>query len=240
MRARVSGCPPASVTRPRMAPPCASAAAGRDANSKTSMPATGRIVVLLEGNNEAHSPTAHSQDRQARLGMSRTPGPLMMIESVVAPSARIGVLLSGNLCQGGSMRTMRTIASLVVTLLIATLLAGVAAQQPTAPPPPAPQATPAPAVTHDTVRGAIRAIDVNARTVDITSGVGFAIHVVQLRLPTSLPITDRESGQAESIRLGELRLGDVIRASFGGQVAPFVAYTFERVGRMVTGVDSLP
>ncbi|HKA57510.1 MAG TPA: hypothetical protein VKD28_02775 [Gemmatimonadales bacterium] len=135
---------------------------------------------------------------------------------------------------------MRTIASPVVTLLIATLLAGVAAQQPTAPPPPAPQATPAPAVSHDTVRGAIRAIDVNARTVDITSGVGFAIHVVQLRLPTSLPITDRESGQAESIRLGELRLGDVIRASFGGQAAPFVAYTFERVGRMVTGVDTLP
>ncbi|HJS42089.1 MAG TPA: hypothetical protein VJ755_01335 [Gemmatimonadales bacterium] len=130
---------------------------------------------------------------------------------------------------------MRTIASLVVTLVIATPLA---AQQPTAAPPP--QATPAPPVTHDTVRGAIRAIDVRARTVDITSGVGFAIHVVQLRIPTSVPITDRESGQADSIRLTELRLGDVIRASFGGQAAPFVAYTIERVGRMVTGVDTLP
>lgn len=132
------------------------------------------------------------------------------------------------------------IASLVVTLLI-TPLAAVAAQQPAAgPPPPAPQATPAPAVPHDTVRGAIRAIDVRARTVDITSGVGFAIHVVQLRIPASLPITDRQSGQSESIRLGELRLGDVIRARFGGQAAPFVAYTIERVGSMVTGVDTLP
>lgn len=131
------------------------------------------------------------------------------------------------------------ISSLVVTLLIATPLAA-AAQQPTAAPPPAPQATPTPAVAHDTVRGAIRAINVGARTVDITSGVGFAIHVVQLRIPASLPITDRESGQGESIRMGELRLGDVIRASFGGQAAPFVAYTIERVGRMVTGVDTLP
>ena len=63
---------------------------------------------------------------------------------------------------------------------------------------------------------------------------------MQLRIPTSVPITDRESGQAESIRLGELRLGDVIRARFGGQAAPFVVYTIERVGRMVTGVDTLP
>lgn len=125
--------------------------------------------------------------------------------------------------------------SLLFVALFLTPLAAVAAQQPTAPPAP-----PAPSVAHDTVRGAIRAIDVSARTVDITSGVGFALHVVQLRVPTSVPITDRESGQGEAIRLGELRLGDVVRASFGGQGSPFVAYTIERVGRMVTGVDTLP
>jgi hypothetical protein len=125
-------------------------------------------------------------------------------------------------------------ASLIVTLLIATSLAAVAAQQPIAAPPPPP------AVPHDTVRGAIRAIDVGARTVDITSGVGLAIHVVQLQIPASVPITDRESGQPESIRLGELRLGDVIRASFGGQATPFLAYTIERVGRMETGVNARP
>lgn len=128
------------------------------------------------------------------------------------------------------------IAPLVVTLLIAMSVAEAAAQQPAA----APQATPAPAVPHDTVRGAIRAIDARARTVDITSGVGFAIHVVQLRIPADVPITDRESGKGEAIRLGELRLGDVIRAQFGGQASPFVAYTIERVGRMATGVDTLP
>ena len=126
---------------------------------------------------------------------------------------------------------MRNISLLFVALFL-TPLAAVAAQQPTAAPPPS--------AAHDTVRGAIRAIDVSARTVDVTSGVGYALHVVQLQVPVSVPITDRESGQGESIRLGELRLGDIVRASFGGQASPFVAYTIERVGRMVTGVDTLP
>lgn len=131
---------------------------------------------------------------------------------------------------------MRTITSLSAALFIAPLVA--AAQQPTAAPP-APPATAA-AAPHDTVRGAIRSIDARAGIVEVSSGVGYALRVVQLRVPAGVPITDREGGQTESIKLGELRLGDVVRASFGGQAAPFLAYTIERVGSMETGVSSRP
>ena len=124
---------------------------------------------------------------------------------------------------------MRSISLLFVALFL-TPLAAVAAQQPTA----------APAAPHDTVRGAIRSIDAQTGIVEVSSGVGYALRVVQLRVPAGVPITDREGGQTESIKLGELRLGDVVRASFGGQAAPFVAYTIERVGSMETGVNSRP
>lgn len=127
---------------------------------------------------------------------------------------------------------MRNITLLFVALFLTPLVA-VAAQQPTAAPP-------APAAPHDTVRGAIRSIDAQAGIVEVSTGVGYALRVLQLRVPGGVPITDREGGQTESIKLGELRLGDVVRASFGGQAPPFVAYTIERVGRMVTGVDTLP
>lgn len=123
---------------------------------------------------------------------------------------------------------MRTTTSLFVALFIAPLTA--AAQQPTA----------APATPHDTVLGAIRSIDAQTGIVEVSSGVGYALRVVQLRVPAGVPITDREGGQTESVKLGELRLGDVVRASFGGQAAPFVAYTIERVGSMETGVSSRP
>lgn len=125
---------------------------------------------------------------------------------------------------------MRTITSLSVALFIAPLTLA-AAQQPTAAPPAAP---------HDTVRGAIRSIDAQAGLVEVISGVGYALRVVQLRVPAGVPITEREGGQTEPIKLGELRLGDVVRASFGGQAAPFLAYTIERVGSMETGVSSRP
>ena len=101
-----------------------------------------------------------------------------------------------------------------------------------------------PTVPHDSVRGAIRAIDVHARTVEITTGVGYAMRVVRLQVPASAPITSRPSSggvaRAETIGLGQLKLGDVVRARFGGQAAPFVAYTIERLGTMSTGVDSIP
>lgn len=91
-----------------------------------------------------------------------------------------------------------------------------------------------PAAPHDSVRGAIRVVDVRARTLEVMSGVGFALSVVRLQVPAGVPITDRERGgaQPEPIGLAALKPGDVIRATFGSRPTGFVAYTIERVGRM--------
>ncbi len=124
-----------------------------------------------------------------------------------------------------------------VTLLsLAAFIAPVAlaAQQPTSPP------AARPTVPHDSVRGAVRAVDVRARMLEVTTGVGFALRVVRLQVPAGVPITNQQRGQHEPIRLGELKPGDVIRASFGGRPTGFVAYTIERVGRMDAGVDAKP
>jgi hypothetical protein len=112
----------------------------------------------------------------------------------------------------------------VTLLALASFIAPVAlaAQQPTAP--------------HDSVRGAIRAVDLRARTLEVTTGVGMALRVVRLQVPAAVPITDRKGGQGEPIQLAALKPGDVIRVSFGGRQTGFVAYTIERVGRMETGV----
>jgi hypothetical protein len=115
----------------------------------------------------------------------------------------------------------------IALLFAAVLSAPSAAQQPQAP-----------TVPHDSVRGAIRAIDTTARTIEVTAGVGYALRVVRMQVPASVPITDPKAGQ--SLGLGGLRLGDVIRAQFGGYPAKFVAYTIERIGRMETGVGRTP
>ena len=124
-------------------------------------------------------------------------------------------------------------ATLVSLLLFVAPLA-ISAQQATTPP-----AAP-PAAPHDSVRGAVRAVDVRARTLEVTTGVGFALRIVRLQIPAGVPITDREDGQPELIGLDKLKRGDVIRARFGGGPKGFVAYTIERVGRMETGVDPTP
>lgn len=118
----------------------------------------------------------------------------------------------------------------------------VAAQRPAAPQPPQPPklAPAVPAAPHDSVRGAIRAIDVRARTVEVTTGVGYALRVVVLQVPAGVPITAAVAGQRQPIGLPALKLGDVVRASFGGQRAPFLAYAIERIGRVETGVESTP
>src|SRR5213596_2894178 len=51
-----------------------------------------------------------------------------------------------------------------------------------------------PVVPHDSVRGAIRAVDVRAHTLEVTTGVGFALRVVRLQVPVTVPITDRKAG----------------------------------------------
>jgi len=129
---------------------------------------------------------------------------------------------------------MRRFALLSFVVLAAPL--AVAAQQPTAPQP----AAPPPAVPHDSVRGAIRAIDVRARTIEVTTGVGYALRVVVMQVPASVPITAAGAGQRQPIGLAALKLGDVVRASFGGHRSPFVAYTIERIGRVETGVEPTP
>jgi hypothetical protein len=115
--------------------------------------------------------------------------------------------------------TLLSLASLVAPLVLA-------AQQSTVP--------------HDSVRGAIRAVNVRARTLEVTTGVGFALRVVRLQVPASVPITERKGGQGAALKLAELKPGDVIRAAFGGRATGFVAYTIERVGRMEAGVEPAP
>jgi hypothetical protein len=88
------------------------------------------------------------------------------------------------------------------------------------------------AAPHDSVRGAIRAVDVSARTVEVAAGVGLALTVLRLQVPAGVPITDREGAQPEPIGLAALKPGDVVRATFGARPTGFVAYTIERVGRM--------
>jgi len=123
-------------------------------------------------------------------------------------------------------RTALLFVALVVSPCAATRLP---AQQPNQP-----------VVPHDSVRGAVKTIDVHARTVEITTGVGYAMRVVRLQVPASAPITDHQKAQADTIGLSALKLGDVVRARFGGHAAPFVAYTIERLGTMTAGVDSIP
>jgi hypothetical protein len=111
--------------------------------------------------------------------------------------------------------TWLSLASLVVPVVLA-------AQQPTAP--------------HDSVRGAIRAVDTRARTLEVTTGVGLALRVVRLQVPAAVPITDQKGAQSAPINLAALKPGDVIRVSFGSRPTGFVAYTIERLGRMEAGV----
>ena len=108
-----------------------------------------------------------------------------------------------------------------------------AAQQTTPP-------APATAAPHDSVRGAVRLVDVRSRTLEVTTGVGFALRVVRLAVPVGVPVKDR--GEDAAIPLAELKPGDIVRVSFGGRGGPtrYVAYTIERVGRMETGPDRTP
>jgi len=115
---------------------------------------------------------------------------------------------------------MRRITLLSLVSLVAPVV--LVAQQTTAP--------------HDSVRGAIRAVDTRARTLEVTTGVGLAIRVVRLQVPATVPITDRKDAQGAPINLAALKPGDVIRVSFGSRPTGFVAYTIERIGSMEEGV----
>jgi hypothetical protein len=121
-----------------------------------------------------------------------------------------------------------------LSLLCLFLSAPLAGQQRTAPPPARPLAP------HDSVRGTVSAVNLRDHTLDVTTGVGFALRLVRLQVPPDVPITDRESAQPEPMRLAELKPGDIVRATFGGRQTAVVAYAIERIGRMDRGVEPAP
>ncbi|MGH7672607.1 MAG: hypothetical protein ACREMC_06885 [Gemmatimonadales bacterium] len=83
------------------------------------------------------------------------------------------------------------------------------------------------------VQGAVRVVDVRGRAIEVTTGVGLALRVVRLQVPTDM----RVSAAGAALPLGQLRPGDIVRVSYGVRPGGYVAYTIERVGRMATGPE---
>ena len=81
---------------------------------------------------------------------------------------------------------------------------------------------------HDSLQGTVQRVDVPARALEITSGVGMALRVVRLRIA---PETRLTTGGA-ALPLAQIQPGDIVRASFGSRAGGFVAYTIVRVGRL--------
>ena len=102
--------------------------------------------------------------------------------------------------------------------------------------PAAAQQAPAPPAPHDSLRGALRAVNVRGRAVEVTAGVGHALRVVRLQVPPDARLT----ADGKALSLAQLRPGDIVRVSFGARPSGYVAYTIERVGRMATGLERAP
>ena len=81
---------------------------------------------------------------------------------------------------------------------------------------------------HDSVQGAVRAVDVRGRTIEVTTSVGMALRVVRLSVPADTRITSAGAPLAFT----QLKPGDIVRVSFGSRPGGTVAYANERVGRM--------
>lgn len=105
--------------------------------------------------------------------------------------------------------------SLVVLVAAAAASPNLRAQQPTVP--------------HDSIRGAVQAVDTRTRTLDVVTGLGYALRVVRLDVPADVPIT---AAGVATLTLGDLKPGDVVAVSFGSRTAKSVAYSIQRVGRM--------
>ncbi len=69
------------------------------------------------------------------------------------------------------------------------------------------------------VQGTVSAVDVRGRALEVTTGVGMALHVVRLQVPAPLS-------------LAGLRPGDVVRVSYGARPGGYVAYTIQRLERV--------
>jgi hypothetical protein len=94
------------------------------------------------------------------------------------------------------------------------------------------------------LQGAVRVVDVRGRAIEVTTGVGLALRVVRLQVPSDARVSAAGAGggAGTALPLGQLRPGDIVRVSYGtgrGGVG-YVAYTIERVGRMATGLSGGP
>ena len=108
-----------------------------------------------------------------------------------------------------------TITALLATLLLAPHLAA------SPPPPPPPGHQPA----ADTIVGTLHTLDVTRATLRVTTGVGMALRVVELRFTADTRVT---AGGA-ALEIASLRPGDVVRVIGGAQPEGRVAYTIERL-----------
>ena len=101
------------------------------------------------------------------------------------------------------------------------------------------QVPPPPQVPHASIRGAVRTVDVRSRTLEVITGVGYAMRVVRLEVPAEVPIAG--AGVA-TLALCDLQPGDIVEATFGSRTGPArdVAYAIRRVGRMDTGPERAP
>lgn len=111
-----------------------------------------------------------------------------------------------------------TITALLATLLLAPHLAA----SPPPPPPPYPLVH-QPAA--DTIVGTLHTLDVTRATLRVTTGVGMALRMVELRFTADTRVT---AGGA-ALEITSLRPGDVVRVVGGAQPEGRVAYTIERL-----------
>jgi hypothetical protein len=86
------------------------------------------------------------------------------------------------------------------------------------------------------VQGAVRVVDVRARALEVTTGIGMALRVVRIQVPAAVRVT----ATGAVLTLSQLAPGDIVRVSYGGTPGGYLAYTIERVGRMETGAGGTP
>lgn len=95
-----------------------------------------------------------------------------------------------------------------------------------------------PTTYHDSLKGAVRVVDVPGRALEVTTGVGMALRLVRLQVSADTRVT----AAGAALPLAQLQPGDVVRVSYGTRPGGggYVAYTIERVGRMATGPERTP
>jgi hypothetical protein len=81
---------------------------------------------------------------------------------------------------------------------------------------------------HDSLTAAVQTIDARAHTIDLTYGVGMALHAVRLRVVPDTRIT----ASGTPLQFTALQPGDVVRVSFGSRPGGDVAYSIALIGKM--------